>query len=223
MATGDTAKRKVRVAPSLLSADFANLGAEIKKAEAAGADMLHLDVMDGHFVPNITFGPAMVKSIRRVSKLPLDVHLMIEHPDSFIARFAEAGADFLTVHAETCRHLNRTISAIKEMGVKAGVSLNPHNPPLLLSQVIGDVDLILLMSVNPGFGGQIFIENTISKIIAVKNLIEEYQGNCLIEVDGGINDKTGIRCVEAGADILVAGNYLFNSSDFKKAIDSLRF
>lgn len=215
--------KKIRVAPSLLSADFGNLAFEVERVEAAGADMLHLDIMDGHFVPNITFGPDVVRAVRKIAKLPLDVHLMIENPDRFISRFAGAGADILTVHLEACKHLHRTVGAIKEAGIKAGVSLNPHNPPLLLSQVIGEIDLVLLMSVNPGFGGQTFIETTVAKIATVKKLIEEYHSDSLIEVDGGINDKTGKLCVEAGADILVAGNYVFSAKDIKQAIDSLRY
>lgn len=222
MAADDNDNRNILVAPSLLSADFAHLEDEIKKIEKAGADWLHLDIMDGHFVPNITFGPGLVKAIRKLTKLPFDVHLMIEKPDRYISSFAEAGADYLTVHIEACTHLHRTIEAIKNLGVKAGVSLNPHNPPFLLDQIISDVDLILLMSVNPGFGGQTFIEQTILKIATVKSFIDEYKYNCLIEVDGGINDKTGKKCAEAGADILVAGNYVFNSPDYEQAIKSLR-
>lgn len=214
--------KKIFVAPSILSADFANLAQEIKKAEQAGADLIHLDIMDGHFVPNITFGPVLVKALRKVTQLPFDVHLMIENPDQYIKPFAESGADYLTVHFEASNHLHRTIRAIKDLNIKAGVSLNPHNPPFLLDQIIGDLDLILLMSVNPGFGGQKFIEQTLSKINAVRGIIDEYKYECLIEVDGGINETTGSQCIEAGADVLVAGSYIFHSDDYKKAIDSLR-
>ncbi len=216
------AGRKVFVAPSILSADFANLAEDVKKAEQAGADIIHLDIMDGHFVPNITFGPVVVKALRKVTKLPFDVHLMIENPDKYIKQFAESGADYLTVHFEASHHLHRTIHAIKDLNVKAGVSLNPHNPPFLLDQILADLDLVLLMSVHPGFGGQEFIEQTLSKISAVRDIIDEYNYNCLIEVDGGINEQTGKECVGAGADILVAGSYIFHSKDYKKAIDSLR-
>lgn len=222
MPAEDSKKRKVLIAPSILSADFASLGDDIKKAEDAGADWLHLDVMDGHFVPNITFGPGLVTAMRKVTRLPFDVHLMIENPDKYISRFVEAGADYLTVHYEACNHLHKTIEAIKDLGVKAGVSLNPHNPPFLLDQIISDIDLVLLMSVNPGFGGQKFIEQTVPKIAAVRSFIDEYNYECLVEVDGGINDETGKKCVDAGVDILVAGNYIFNSSDYKQAIKSLR-
>jgi len=215
-------QRKTIVAPSILSADFIALAEDIHKAEQAGADWFHLDVMDGHFVPNITFGPGLVKAVRKITKLPLDVHLMIEHPDQYIQRFAESGADYLTVHYEACNHLNRSIAAIKELGVKAGVCLNPHSPAFLLDQIISEVDLVLLMSVNPGFGGQKFIEPTLAKIAAVRGIIDDYHYSCLLEVDGGINETTGKKCVEAGVDILVAGSYVFGSTDYKRAIDSLR-
>jgi ribulose-phosphate 3-epimerase len=213
---------KIYVAPSILSADFARLAEELAKVEKAGADLIHLDVMDGHFVPNITFGPGLVKAVRKSTRLPLDVHLMIEKPELYINKFAEAGADYLTVHFEACNHLHRTIQSIKNLGLRAGVSLNPHSPPFLLDQILSELDLVLLMSVNPGFGGQKFIENTLNKISAVKSFIEEYHYDCLIEVDGGINETTGKKCVEAGAQILVAGSYIFKASDYKQAIDSLK-
>ncbi len=215
-------RNKVLVAPSILSADFANLAEDVKKAEKAGADLIHLDVMDGHFVPNITFGPIIVKALRKVTKLPFDVHLMIENPERYLKQFAESGADYITVHLEASNHLHGTIQAIKDLNVKAGVSLNPHNPPFLLDPIICDLDMVLLMSVNPGFGGQKFIEQTLSKINAVRDIIDDYEYDCVIEVDGGINESTGKQCVEAGADILVAGSFVFHAKDYEKAIDSLR-
>jgi ribulose-phosphate 3-epimerase len=213
---------KIHIAPSILSADFARLGDEVAKVEQAGADLIHLDVMDGHFVPNITFGPALVKAVRKVTRLPLDVHLMIEKPDLYINKFAEAGADYLVVHVEACNHLHRTIQAIKDLGVRAGVSLNPHSPPFLLDQILNELDLVLVMSVNPGFGGQKFIESAVPKIATLKGFIDEYKYDCLIEVDGGINEATGKKCIEAGAQILVAGSYIFKANDYKQAIDSLK-
>lgn len=222
MISSDNKSNKLLIAPSVLSADFGHLAEEISKVEKAGADLLHIDIMDGHFVPNITFGPDIVKTIRKLTKLPLDIHLMIANPELYIPRFVEVGADFLTVHLESTLHLHRHIYTIKNLGVKAGVSLNPHNPPFLTDEILGDVDLILLMSVNPGFGGQSFIEKTIDKIKAVRNVIDECKYNCLVEVDGGINDITGKMCVEAGADILVAGDYIFNSINYAEAVQSLR-
>jgi ribulose-phosphate 3-epimerase len=213
---------KVMIAPSILSADFSRLAEEIAKIEAAGADLVHLDVMDGHFVPNITFGPGFVESLRKITELPLDVHLMITNPESYIPRFVDAGADFITVHAEASTHLHRNIYAIKNLGVKAGVSLNPHTPLFLVNEVLEDIDLLLLMSVNPGFGGQKFIERTLEKIKLAKNIIKNHDFTCIIEVDGGINDVTGLRCVEAGANILVAGDYIFRSEDYAKAIRTLK-
>ena len=222
MISSDNKSNKLLIAPSVLSADFGHLAEEISKVEKAGADLLHIDIMDGHFVPNITFGPDIVKTIRKLTKLPLDVHLMIANPELYISRFVEVGADFLTVHFESTFHLHRHIYTIKNLGVKAGVSLNPHNPPFLTDEILGDIDLILLMSVNPGFGGQSFIEKTIDKIKAVRNVIDECKYSCRVEVDGGINDITGKMCVEAGADILVAGDYIFNSINYAEAIQSLR-
>ena len=222
MATQQEKPTKVIIAPSILSADFANLAAEVKAVEQAGAEMIHIDVMDGHFVPNITFGPMLVKAVRKITKLPLGVHLMIEKPEEYIQRFAEAGADYLTVHFEACTHLHRQLQAIKALGVKAGVALNPHNPAFLLDEIIAFADLVLLMSVNPGFGGQEFIEPTVEKIAAVRSIIDEYQYACVIEVDGGINETTARKCRDAGVDILVSGSYIFKSKDYKKAIDSLR-
>ncbi|MCD6161731.1 MAG: ribulose-phosphate 3-epimerase [candidate division Zixibacteria bacterium] len=213
---------KVMIAPSALAADFGYLAEEIAKVEKAGADLIHLDVMDGHFVSNITFGPGLVKAVRKTTKLPLDVHLMIENPERYIPEFAKAGANIITVHFETCNHLHRTIYSIKELGIKAGVSLNPHTPPFLIDEILNDIDLILIMSVNPGFGGQSFIEKSLTKIKAVRSMIDEAKCDCLIEVDGGINDITGQMCREAGVDILAAGSYIFGASDYNEAIQSLR-
>lgn len=214
--------RKPLVAPSLLSADFGRLGEEVKNIESCGADMIHLDIMDGHFVPNITFGPGLVAALRKITKLPLDVHLMIDNPELFIPRFADAGADILTVHIETSAHLHRNIEAIRNLKVKAGVSLNPHTPLVMATEIIPFLDLLLIMSVNPGFGGQKFIDQTITKIRTARRFIESGNFRCLIEVDGGINMDTGARCFEAGVDILVAGDYIFRSDDYGKAIKSLK-
>ncbi len=215
-------KRNIKIAPSALSADFARLADSIKAVEEAGADLIHLDIMDGHFVPNITFGPGVVAAIRKTTRLPLDVHLMITDPAAFIPRFAESGADYITVHLESGPHLHRNIQSIKKLNIKAGVSLNPHTSIIQITEILGDIDLLLLMSVNPGFGGQEFIERTLEKIRVARRLIDSAKYNCVIEIDGGINDKTGKQCIEAGADILVAGNYVFKSSDIKAAIASLR-
>jgi ribulose-phosphate 3-epimerase len=222
MSLDDNVERKVMIAPSILSADFVRLAEEIAEVEKAGADLIHLDIMDGHFVPNITFGPRMVESIRKITKLPLDVHLMIAKPEKFIPQFVEAGSDIITVHLETSTHLHRNIYAIKNANVKAGVSINPHNPAFLLDDVLEDTDLVLVMSVNPGFGGQSFIDRALHKITSIRDVISESNLNVLIEVDGGINDITGKACRDAGADILVAGNYIFSSGDYKQAIESLR-
>ncbi|WP_419883795.1 ribulose-phosphate 3-epimerase [Peribacillus sp. B-H-3] len=212
----------VKIAPSILSADFAKLGAEITDVEKGGADFIHVDVMDGKFVPNITIGPLIVDAIRPVTKLPLDVHLMIEDPDSYIEAFAKAGADILTVHVECCRHLHRTIQLIKSHGVKAGVVLNPATPVSTIQHVINDIDMVLLMTVNPGFGGQKFIESVLPKISEVKALAEEKGAAIDIEVDGGVNEETARLCVEHGATVLVAGSAVFNQEDRKAAIGKLR-
>lgn len=212
----------VKIAPSILSADFAKLGEEIKSVETGGADMIHVDVMDGHFVPNITIGPLIVEAIRPVTKLPLDVHLMIENPDQYIEAFAKAGADYITVHVEACPHLHRTIHHIKSFGVKAGVVLNPATPVDTIQHIIEDVDLVLLMSVNPGFGGQKFIPAVLPKITQLKEMIDEKGLNVEIEIDGGVNEETARLCVEAGATILVAGSAVYNKTDRAQAISFLR-
>jgi ribulose-phosphate 3-epimerase len=212
----------VKIAPSILSADFSKLGEEIKDVERGGADYIHVDVMDGHFVPNITIGPLIVEAIRPVTQLPLDVHLMIENPDEYIEAFAKAGADYLTVHVEACRHLHRTIHYIKSLGVKAGVVLNPSTPVDLIKHIIDDIDMVLLMSVNPGFGGQKFIAGVLSKIREVKKMADERGLDLEIEVDGGVNPETAQLCIEAGANVLVAGSAVFNQEDRGTAISALR-
>lgn len=212
----------IRLAPSILSADFAALGREIAAAERGGADLIHVDVMDGHFVPNITVGPPVVKAVRRVATVPLDVHLMIRDPDRYLEAFVEAGAAMLSVHVEVLPHLNRTISAIKELGAKAGVVLNPSTPPSALSEVAGDVDYVLVMSVNPGFGGQRFIPRSLTKIRAVRALLEAAGNPAPIEVDGGVDLTTVGQVVEAGAEILVAGQAVFGSGDPESAARALK-
>lgn len=212
----------VKIAPSILSADFLRLGEEIRAAEEAGVDMLHLDIMDGHFVPNITIGPFVVEAIRKITRLPLDIHLMIEEPDRFIKDFIKAGADLLTVHLEASVHLHRTIHWIKESGIKAGVSLNPATPVWGLDNILHDLDLVLLMSVNPGFGGQEFIPHVLDKIKALKNIIKERGLQTLIEVDGGIKYDNAREVSMAGADILVMGSGFFNAKDYRDLVKSLR-
>nr|WP_087992091.1 ribulose-phosphate 3-epimerase [Bacillus subtilis] len=213
----------IKVAPSILSADFAALGNEIKDVEKGGADYIHIDVMDGHFVPNITIGPLIVEAVRPVTDLPLDVHLMIEEPDRYIPAFAKAGADILSVHAEACPHLHRTIQLIKEQGTKAGVVLNPHTPVQVIEHVFDDLDLVLLMTVNPGFGGQKFIHSVLSKIKEVKRMADERgKKDLLIEVDGGVNRETAPLVIEAGANLLVAGSAVYGQPDRKKAISEIR-
>lgn len=212
----------VKIAPSILSADFSKLGEEILAVEKAGADYIHVDVMDGHFVPNITIGPLIVSAIRPITKLPLDVHLMIENPIQYIEAFAKAGADYLTVHVEADRHLHRTIQKIKSLGVKAGVVLNPATLVDTIQHIIKDVDLVLLMSVNPGFGGQKFIPEVLNKIRQVKQMADEKGASIEIEVDGGVNSETARKCIEAGANVLVAGSAIYDTEDYEKAISTIR-
>jgi ribulose-phosphate 3-epimerase len=213
----------VKIAPSILSADFARLGEEIRDVERGGADWIHVDVMDGHFVPNITIGPLIVEAIRPVTKLPLDVHLMIEEPDRYIPQFAKSGADWITVHQEACRHLHRTLYLIKEQGVKAGVVLNPATPLVTIESVLEDLDMVLLMTVNPGFGGQKFIHSVVPKIKELRRMLDERGLNHVeIEVDGGVNAQTARLCEEAGATVLVAGSAVFNQADRAQAIAAIR-
>lgn len=211
-----------KIAPSILSADFAKLGEEIKSVEAAGADYIHVDVMDGHFVPNITIGPLIVEAIRPVTSLPLDVHLMIEKPEHYIEHFAKAGADIISVHVEACKHLHRTIQQIKSLGVKAGVVLNPATPAEMIEPILEDVDLVLVMTVNPGFGGQQFIHSALSKIKKISTWIQDRGLQVELEVDGGVNADTAKLCVEAGANVLVAGSAVFNQVDRVAAIQALK-
>jgi len=211
----------IRIAPSILSANFVRLEEDIKAAENAGAHMLHIDVMDGHFVPNITIGYSVVAAIRKITKLPLDVHLMIDNPDIFVKEFADAGADFLTVHAEACNHLHRTIQYIKQNGVKAGVSINPATPVLFLENILSDIDMVLLMSVNPGFGGQEFIPSTMEKIRTVKKMLSDAGAAALIEVDGGVKIENARKVADAGADILVMGSAFFKSDNYSKTMETL--
>jgi ribulose-phosphate 3-epimerase len=213
----------VQIAPSILSADFASLGDAVARVERGGADLIHVDVMDGHFVPNITIGPPVVKSLKRVAQRPLDVHLMISEPDRYIEAFAAAGASMLSVHVEVLPHLHRTVHAIKALGVKAGVVLNPSTPVGALEEIAGDVDFVLVMSVNPGFGGQTFIARSESKVAAVRAMLDR-SGNTAapIEIDGGIDAVTAPRVVAAGARILVAGNAIFGTPDPERATRDLK-
>lgn len=210
------------IAPSILSADFMRLGQEVQSAKEAGADWLHLDIMDGHFVPNITFGPDVVKGIRKITDLILDVHLMIQRPQDFISDFVEAGADYITIHAEASYHLHRLIQKVKEYGKKAGVSLNPSTPVSSLEYIIDDLDMVLVMSVNPGFGGQEFIPSMIPKIALLREMIDAKGLKTLIEVDGGVNLDNIKTIVNAGADVVVMGSAFFKSGDYKKFVDSIR-
>jgi ribulose-phosphate 3-epimerase len=216
--------RPLRIAPSILAADFARLGEEVRAVEAAGADLLHVDVMDGRFVPNITLGPAIVAAIRKVTKLPLDVHLMIVEPERYIDAFAQAGADLISVHLEASPHLHRTVQQIRGLGKKAAVAVNPHSPLDGLDVVLADLDMVLLMSVNPGFGGQKFIEAVIPKISALRSEIDRRGLPTEIEVDGGIDPVTAPAVIEAGATILVAGSAVFHAKggDYGAAITALR-
>ena len=210
------------ISPSLLAADFMNLKADIDMVNNSDADWFHLDIMDGVFVPNISYGLPLVSQISKIAKKPLDVHLMIIDPDRYIEAFKKAGSDILTVHYEACTHLHRTVQNIHSHGMKAGVSLNPHTPVSVLEDIIQDIDLVLLMSVNPGFGGQSFIENTYAKIEKLKALIAEKNTDVIIEIDGGVNLETGKKLVEAGADALVAGSFVFNSTNPTQTIAELK-
>lgn len=212
----------VIVSPSLLSADFLHLSKDIEMVNRSQADWFHLDIMDGVFVPNISYGLPVVSQIKKIATKPLDVHLMIVQPERYVEAFHKAGADILTVHYEACTHLHRTIQQIKAQGMKAGVSLNPHTPVSLLEDIIKDIDVVLLMSVNPGFGGQSFIEQTINKVDKLKKLIIESNSHTLIEIDGGVNFETGKRLVNAGADALVAGSFVFNATDPEANIKGLK-
>lgn len=204
---------RVKIAPSILSADFSRLGDDVAAVEAGGADWIHIDVMDGHFVPNITIGPLITEAVDRVTELPLDVHLMIEDPDSYVDAFARAGADVITVHAEACRHLHRTVQRIRELGVKAGVALNPATPLEALRGVAADLDLVLIMSVNPGFGGQKYIPRSTERVRGARALLEEVGGSALIEVDGGVSAANAAEIAKAGADVLVAGSAVYGHAD----------
>jgi ribulose-phosphate 3-epimerase len=212
----------IKIAPSILSADFLKLGDEVKAAAEAGADLIHVDIMDGHFVPNITIGPAIVEAVNTATSLPLDVHLMIEQPENYLKDFIAAGADYVTVHYEASVHLHRTVQMIKEQGIKAGVSLNPATSVWALEHILPDIDYVLLMSVNPGFGGQSYIPQTTDKIKILKNLLGEKGLPALIEVDGGIKLDNAAEVVSAGADILVMGSAFFHSKDYGKFITQFR-
>lgn len=212
----------IQIAPSILSADFASLKTEIQKVEEAGADLLHIDIMDGHFVPNLTFGPPVVKAIRKESKLPFDVHLMVERPQDYIEPFADAGADIITVHAETAPHLHKLIQSIKEKGIRAGVALNPSTPLSVIEEVLDSLDMVLIMSVNPGFGGQKFIPAALDKIRRLKALLKASGSAALVEVDGGVNAENAAQLKLAGTDILVAGSSVYGAPDCQAAISVLK-
>jgi len=212
----------LKIAPSILAADFCKLGDEVRAVEQAGADLIHIDVMDGNFVPNITVGPPVVESLRKVTKLPLDVHLMIDNPDQYISQFASAGADIITVHVEACPHLHRTIQLIKEQNVRAGVVLNPATALFLLDEILSEVSMVLIMSVNPGFGGQSFIPHTLEKLQILRHTLDESELEMDIEVDGGVKADNAGEIKSAGANVLVAGSAIFNSEDYQSAITQLR-
>ena len=205
--------KKIKISPSILSADFSRLGEEVHDAEDAGVDYIHVDVMDGHFVPNITIGPLIVKAVRPLTKLPMDVHLMIENPELYIEDFFESGADIITVHQETCPHLHSTIKQIHDLGIRAGVSINPSTPVNTLEEIISEVDLVLLMSVNPGFGGQSYISSSTGKIKKLREMLDSFESSADLEVDGGVNAETVCEVIEAGANTIVAGSAVFNDKN----------
>ncbi len=211
-----------KIAPSILSADFARLGEEVRAVAAAGADYIHIDVMDGRFVPNITIGPLVVEAVRKVTDLPLDVHLMIEEPERYVEDFAAAGSDIIVVHAEACRHLHRVVQQIKATGKKAGVSLNPATPLNVLDYVLEELDLVLLMTVNPGFGGQSFIEACVPKIQQLRGMLDRHGYEAELEIDGGVKPANIARLAHAGADVMVAGSAVFNSNDYAATIAEMK-
>ena len=214
--------KKIKIAPSILSADFTRLEDEIGAVQLAGADMIHVDVMDGHFVPNLTVGPLIVRAIRKVTRLPLDVHLMVTNPDLLIPDFIKAGSDYLTVHVESCLHLHRTVYSIRENGVKVGVTLNPMTPLSMIEPILPFIDLLLIMSVNPGFGGQTFIPQVLEKIRSARQMINSIKPDVELEVDGGLKVENVGKVVAAGADIIVAGSAVFHSKDYKETLEKIR-
>ncbi|ALS78244.1 ribulose phosphate epimerase [Planococcus kocurii] len=212
----------IKIAPSILAADFAKLGEEVLEVEKAGADWIHVDVMDGHFVPNISFGAVVLNAIKPLTKLPMDVHLMIENPDLYIEEFAKAGADYITVHVEACPHLHRTIQLIRSFGVKPGVVLNPHTPVETIQHILEDIDLVLFMTVNPGFGGQKFIQSVVPKVKQLADIIKEKGLSIDIEIDGGINEETIVPCAQAGATVFVAGSAIYSKNDRTQALQAIK-